>query len=290
MVASERNQEQVHEICKIRGRRSDVQDRLAGRIAKGKELLGTIVQNDAQFKELVRQHTLWDDYNEKYLENTFTTDEEKKEYDQSIPNARLVFEDDPPELLDERITRIMSWTSDAVVRLESLLGQLEIIPEDSPSSQIPEQGTVQPKRANSVFLVHGHNETMLAQVEAFLRKLKLQPVILKNEPNKGQTVIEKLESSSDVGYAIVFLTGDDEGREKGKTRWNKRARQNAILELGFFMGRLGREDVCAIYEDGVERPSDFEGVVYIDSAKWELQLIKELHDAGLKFDPKDALL
>ena len=271
------------------GRRSDVKDVLVTRIAKGKELLGTIVQNDAQLEELGRQRMLWDDYNEKYLENTFTTDEAKKDYDESIPNARFVFDEDLPEPLDERITRIMTWTSDAVGRLASLLNQLEIIPEDSPSSQIPERGTVQPKRANSVFLVHGHNETMLAQVEAFLRKLKLQPVILKDEPNKGQTVIEKLESNSDVGYAIVFLTGDDEGREKGKTRWNKRARQNAVLELGFFLGRLGRKNVCAIYEDGVERPSDFEGVVYIDSAKWELQLIKELHDAGLEFDPKDVL-
>jgi len=288
-VASERNQKQVHEICKIMGRRSDVKDVLVTRIAKGKELLGTIVQNDAQLEELGRQRMLWDDYNEKFLENTFTTDEAKKDYDESIPNARFVFDEDLPEPLDERITRIMTWTSDAVGRLASLLNQLEIIPEDSPSSQIPERGTVQPKRANSVFLVHGHNETMLAQVEAFLRKLKLQPVILKDEPNKGQTVIEKLESNSDVGYAIVFLTGDDEGREKGKTRWNKRARQNAVLELGFFLGRLGRKNVCAIYEDGVERPSDFEGVVYIDSAKWELQLIKELHDAGLEFDPKDVL-
>lgn len=288
-MASERNQKQVHEICKIMGRRSDVRDVLVTRIAKGKELLGTIVQNDAQLDELGRQRMLWDDYNRKYLENTFTTDEAKKDYDESIPNARFVFDEDLPEPLDERITRIMTWTSDAVGRLASLLNQLEIIPEDSLSSQIPEQGTVQPKRANSVFLVHGHNETMLAQVEAFLRKLKLQPVILKDEPNKGQTIIEKLEFNADVGYAIVLLTADDEGKEKGAPSLGPRARQNAILELGYFMGRLGRRKVCAICEKSVELPSDYSGVVYIESENWQLPLSKELHSAGLKFDPNNVL-
>ncbi len=58
-------------------------------------------------------------------------------------------------------------------------------------------------------------------------------------------MIEKVEANSDVGFAVVLLTPDDEGCEKGG-KSEPRARQNVLLELGYFIGRLGREKVlCA---------------------------------------------
>ena len=36
--------------------------------------------------------------------------------------------------------------------------------------------------------------------------------------------------------------------------------QNVILELGFFIGALGRRYVCALKAGEVERPSDIRGV------------------------------
>ena len=68
---------------------------------------------------------------------------------------------------------------------------------------------------------------------------------------------------------------------------NFRARQNVVLELGFFCGALGRSRVCALYKNDVELPSDFDGVVYIslDSANsWKFSLAKEMKAAGLKID------
>jgi predicted nucleotide-binding protein len=71
--------------------------------------------------------------------------------------------------------------------------------------------------------------------------------------------------SMDSGYAFVLLTPDDEcisrGGDKGGKKM-KRARQNVLLELGFFIGSLGRDRVCAIYKEGVEIPSDITGVLY----------------------------
>lgn len=288
-MTSGRNQKQVHEICKIMGRRSDVRDVLVTRIAKGKELLGTSVQSDAQLEELSVQHMQWNDYNRTFLENSFTTDEARKDYDAFPGFATISYGYEPPEPLQERIAAVMTSIKSKVLRLTSLLNKLDVIPEENPSSQTQEQGTVQTKSSNSVFLVHGHNDTMLAEVQVFLRKLKLRPIVLKDEPSKGQTVIEKLESNSDVSYAIVLLTADDDGRERDTADWKPRARQNAVLELGYFMGHLGRKNVCAIYEKGVELPSDFDGIVYIDSANWQLPLSKELRSAGLKFDPQDVL-
>jgi predicted nucleotide-binding protein len=95
--------------------------------------------------------------------------------------------------------------------------------------------------SKKVFLVHGRDTGALESVEAFLRKLSLAVTILKDEPNKGQTIIEKVESNADVGFAVVLLTGDDEGRQRRVAdTLLPRARQNAIFELGYFIGLLGR--------------------------------------------------
>jgi predicted nucleotide-binding protein len=71
-----------------------------------------------------------------------------------------------------------------------------------------------------------------------------------------------------------------------------RARQNVILELGFFLGRLGRDRVCALYEDGIEMPSDYEGMLFIpfdETGAWRMLLAREMKEAGLPIDLNDAI-
>jgi Predicted nucleotide-binding protein containing TIR-like domain len=62
-----------------------------------------------------------------------------------------------------------------------------------------------------VFLVHGHDEGVRETVARFLEKLDLECVILHEQPNKGRTIIEKFEAYSDVSFAVVLLTPDDQG-------------------------------------------------------------------------------
>jgi predicted nucleotide-binding protein len=98
---------------------------------------------------------------------------------------------------------------------------------------------------------------MKESVARFLEKLDLRPIILHEQPNKGRTVIEKFEAHSDVGFAVVLLTPDDVGGlASSPDKLSRRARQNVILELGYFIGKLGRAKVCALYKEGVEIPSD----------------------------------
>jgi predicted nucleotide-binding protein len=62
-----------------------------------------------------------------------------------------------------------------------------------------------------------------------------------------------------------------------------RARQNVVLELGYFVGKLGRDRVCALKKGILEIPSDYLGVVYTDldeSGGWRLKLAQELQAAG----------
>lgn len=144
---------------------------------------------------------------------------------------------------------------------------------------------------NKVFIVHGHDEGIKQTVARFLEKLDLNVVILHEQPNKGKTIMEKLESHSsdiDIGYAVVILTPDDVGKlGSGPDELYPRARQNVILELGYFVGKLGRERVCALKYGEIELPTDILGVIYIsaDSTNaWQLELAKELKAADFDID------
>jgi predicted nucleotide-binding protein len=146
-------------------------------------------------------------------------------------------------------------------------------------------GTGSSPRSGKVFIVHGHAGTEQA-VARFLGRLGLEAVILHERPNQGRTIVEKFEAHSDVGFAVVLLTPDDVGRTKdGELR--PRARQNVVLELGYFIGKLGRSHVCALKQGDIELPSDILGVLWEsldDHGGWQLKLAKELQAAGYEVD------
>ena len=136
-----------------------------------------------------------------------------------------------------------------------------------------------------VFVVHGHDEGARETVARFLMQLGFAPIILHEQANQGRTVMEKVEAHGEVGFAVVLLTPDDEGCAKGGTP-EPRVRQNVLLELGYFLGRLGRDKVCALKRGTVEIPSDFAGVVWesMDGNGWKQALGRELEAAGHEID------
>jgi hypothetical protein len=150
--------------------------------------------------------------------------------------------------------------------------------------------------AKDVFIVHGHDEAIKVNVARTLEKLGLVPIILHEKPNQGRTVIEKFTDYSAVGFAVVLLSPDDVGklRTAPVEDLRPRARQNVIFELGFFLGRLGRERVLALYAptDNFELPSDYSGVLFVpfdSSGRWQFDLVRELKAADYDVDA-NALL
>jgi predicted nucleotide-binding protein len=141
---------------------------------------------------------------------------------------------------------------------------------------------------SDVFIIHGHNVELKQVIAAFIRKLGLKPIILDEQANKGLTIIEKFEAHSNVQFAIALLTADDLGKKINDDNdlLRPRARQNVILEFGYFMGKLGRGRVCGLLDKGVEVPSDYSGVLYIEVGRedWRFQLVRELKAAGLHVD------
>ena len=142
---------------------------------------------------------------------------------------------------------------------------------------------------DEVFIVHGHDEAAKLAVARFVEKLDIEPIILDEQPNEGQTIIDKFENhAGEAAFAIVLLTPDDVGASKDKANeLQPRARQNVILELGYFLGKLGRERACVLYKEGVELPSDIHGILYLpmnSPHEWQLKLAQEMKQAGLPID------
>ena len=153
----------------------------------------------------------------------------------------------------------------------------------------PTHRTPHPKNAKRVFIVHGHNDAVKDAVARVVEKIGLEPIVLHEQPNKGLTIIEKFLAFSDVGFAVVLLTPDDVGGKKDSPQHSlkPRARQNVIFELGFFLGRLGRERVVALHDPSVEMLSNYSGVLFIpsdDRGAWRMHLAKEMKEAGLPAD------
>jgi len=162
--------------------------------------------------------------------------------------------------------------------------------------------------SKNVFIVHGRDRKPVSELKSMLKEFGLNPIVLHEQPSGSRTIVEKLEKYSDVGYAFVILTPDDAGcdysqiaakRKKENLRialemsepafpGSFRARQNVILEFGYFMGLLGRDRVCCLYKGGVELPSDMQGIVYIqfeESVNETIDMIvKELKAAGYDID------
>lgn len=155
------------------------------------------------------------------------------------------------------------------------------------------KGSMGPISGKKVFLVHGHDESAREGTARFLEKLGLEAIILHEQPNAGRTIIEKVEKFAEVAFAVVLLTPDDVGGTANNPQVLKpRSRQNVILELGYFLGKLGRAHVAALLKGDVEKPSDYDGVVYISmdsGGAWKLQLARELKTAGLDIDLNDAV-
>src|ERR1039458_891919 len=170
--------------------------------------------------------------------------------------------------------------------LRLLLNARPVVPflRDTPGIAPP-----RPRNTKKVFIVHGRDSALKNAVAHLISRIGLEPIILHEQPNRGRTIIEKFFDHSDVGFAVVLLSPDDKGglASESPPKCRFRARQNVIMELGFFLGRLGRERVAAIYDSGVEMPSDYNGVLFLPydhAGTWQHALAKEIRVAGIPVD------
>lgn len=173
--------------------------------------------------------------------------------------------------------------------IDAAIYQLELVSRSGSSAKMSGQDAFD----GPVFIVHGHDDAHKFELVRLLEKtVKRKAIILHEQPNHGDTILEKLERhTQSASFAIVLLTSDDEGRSHGDTSLplKPRGRQNVILELGMFIGQIGRSRVVVLKDLDVEEPSDLNGLVYIEldpASSWRVALLKELDAVGIAVDFK----
>lgn len=194
-----------------------------------------------------------------------------------------------------------SYTEE-IRKIEALIDDLSIFKSSddkllqrSIQKRIANLGRTILEENKKIFIVHGRNFAMRDKVSSMLGKLKLDYSILETEHNNGATIIEKfLRNASECKYAIVLFSADDIGKiDSDNESFRHRTRQNVILELGYFLGQVGRKNIVILHEVGknIEKPSDFDGIVYEafdDYGAWKSKIIKEMKSAGIYIDERLA--
>lgn len=189
----------------------------------------------------------------------------------------------------------MSGITSALATISSAIREYEDYELSTPNSNTSLETSPSSERTSNltrkIFVVHGHDNEMKLEVELFLKDIDFEPIILHKQASAGDTIIEKFERNADVSYAVVLLSPDDVGAAKDKQdSLQPRARQNVVLELGYFIGKLGRTHVFPLKRQSVEIPSDFSGVVYVSFEEdWKMKLIQELKHLGFEVDANKTL-
>jgi len=251
------------------------------RVKLGEGLLVIAINNKDELDSARAKYYEWDSYNTELLKLIFSNNELSKEYSEN-----MVFGMNMSGTITEDITYFKREIQMSIDKITSIRARLVLY---SSSFGKAEKALTndEAKSNNKVFIVHGHDNGLKETVARLVEKLSLEAIILHEKANGGKTIIEKLEANSDVSFAIVLLTADDVGKAKDEDTLKDRARQNVIAELGYFVGKLGRNKVCPLYVKGVEMPTDFTGVSYVEydtGGGWKYTLGRELKEAGLTVD------
>ncbi|WP_341225944.1 nucleotide-binding protein [uncultured Arcticibacterium sp.] len=150
-----------------------------------------------------------------------------------------------------------------------------------------ESNDVEKVEGDTVFIVHGHDNELKTEVQLLLTRAGVNNIVLHEQADRGRTIIDKLVGESESSnYAIALLSPDDLVSDG-----TKRARQNVILEIGYFIGRLGKERVRLLKRGEIEIPSDLQGVLYENydtSGAWKMKICKELIAVGIHVDMKSV--
>lgn len=125
-----------------------------------------------------------------------------------------------------------------------------------------------------LMIVHGRDQDR-AIVQRLLHQQGVKTAyVLAEQPRLGSTLMHTFQASAKHSdAAVVLFTPDDYAAPKldangvshsaGRPELS-RARQNVVLEYGWFWGAIGQDRILVLVKGDVELPSDLNGVLYYE--------------------------
>ena len=163
------------------------------------------------------------------------------------------------------ILKDLEVPKDGLLKLaKAIRARQAILRAEPPPAQQKPNDYVKPKgMGRKVFVVHGHDDKARLELVHLLKdELGLQPIVVRDQPNQSlESILGKIERLADECHAAVVLMTPDDSASNGM-----RARQNVVLELGYFLGlwrKPTERRIILIRNGAVEIPSDIAGVIYM---------------------------
>lgn len=290
-------------------RKEEFEEQLNSQIRKGTDLLKREVSTDkttfihprrsiieitnydeTEKKSFLADCRKWDSYNSTLIRQSFEDNDSPYSYFKAYGRTG-----DLTNLFGEDIVKeVKHIVNEKITYLESIIEQLPLITQTL-AGALDKNSNIDKNidtKSKNVFIVHGHDDGLKNEVARFVTSMGYNPIILHEQPNQGKTIIEKIETFSNVCYSIILYTPCDIAALNDGSNMQPRARQNVVFEHGYLIGKLGREKVCALIKDKVEKPGDIDGVIYIiydNRGAWKKEIAKEFKDLGMNFNV-DAIL
>ncbi len=139
-----------------------------------------------------------------------------------------------------------------------------------------------------VCVTYGRHLVMNKQVVSVIKDLGIKPLVMQDKKYLEKPLSEFVAANPDIQFVVAILSADDwvypkEGKPKEAVL---RADQLVVFHLGYWIGKLGRERVFALYYDqrSFQPPTKFMDLIYTPLDKgglWQKELIRRLKQFGL---------
>lgn len=151
-------------------------------------------------------------------------------------------------------------------QLERLARDIDQIFDIRANSELGQPAAATAPAPRRVFITHGRAHDWRAVQAHIEKEIKLETMELAQQPNAGQTIVEKLEAgAAQCDSAVIVMTGDDTANDEA------RVRENVMHEIGYFHGRYGRNRVVLLHEEGVNIPTNLSGIAYVPFPKSNIE-------------------
>lgn len=142
--------------------------------------------------------------------------------------------------------------------------------------------------AKRVCVTYGRDKIMNKQVVSLIRELGINPIVMQDKAHSQKPVAQFYTENPDIGFVVAILSADDwvypkNGKPKDALMY---ADQRVVFHLGFWIGRLGRNHVFALYYDqrSFRWPTEHFDVIYTPLDRndaWKNELVSRLKASGI---------